>query len=42
VFRSVHPVQLAMPGGEEAAARAFFVEVLGMVRVPPRYGGNLP
>lgn len=27
----LHHVQLAMPAGEEAAARAFYVEVLGLV-----------
>jgi catechol 2,3-dioxygenase-like lactoylglutathione lyase family enzyme len=29
----VHHVQLAMPRGEEAAARAFFVDVLGMAGI---------
>jgi catechol 2,3-dioxygenase-like lactoylglutathione lyase family enzyme len=32
-FARLHHVQLAMPAGEEDAARAFFVGVLGMVEV---------
>ncbi len=37
VFDRLHHMQLAMPRGEESAARAFFVDVLGMVEVekPP-------
>jgi catechol 2,3-dioxygenase-like lactoylglutathione lyase family enzyme len=37
VFERLHHVQLAMPRGEESAARAFFVDVLGMIEVekPP-------
>jgi catechol 2,3-dioxygenase-like lactoylglutathione lyase family enzyme len=37
VFDRLHHVQLAMPAGKEAAARAFFVEVLAMTEVakPP-------
>jgi catechol 2,3-dioxygenase-like lactoylglutathione lyase family enzyme len=37
VFDRLHHVQLAMPRGEESAARAFFVEVLDMAEVdkPP-------
>jgi catechol 2,3-dioxygenase-like lactoylglutathione lyase family enzyme len=37
MFEAVHHVQLAMPRGQEAAARAFFVDVLGMTEVdkPP-------
>jgi catechol 2,3-dioxygenase-like lactoylglutathione lyase family enzyme len=37
VFHGLHHVQLAMPSGEEAAARAFFVGVLGMSEIakPP-------
>jgi catechol 2,3-dioxygenase-like lactoylglutathione lyase family enzyme len=36
-FDRLHHVQLAMPRGEEAAARAFFVDVLGMTEIqkPP-------
>lgn len=36
-FDRLHHMQLAMPKGEEAAARAFFVDVLGMDEVakPP-------
>ena len=36
-FDRLHHVQLAMPTGEEQAARAFFVGVLGMVEIdkPP-------
>ena len=36
-FDRLHHMQLAMPRGEESAARAFFVDVLGMVEVekPP-------
>jgi catechol 2,3-dioxygenase-like lactoylglutathione lyase family enzyme len=36
-FERVHHVQLAMPPGEEAAARAFFAGVLGLdeVEKPP-------
>ncbi|MGH3793493.1 MAG: hypothetical protein ACRDSP_01245 [Pseudonocardiaceae bacterium] len=30
---SVHHVQLAMPAGQEAAARAFLVDVLGMTQI---------
>jgi catechol 2,3-dioxygenase-like lactoylglutathione lyase family enzyme len=33
VFDSVHHVQLAMPRGAEVAARAFFVDVLGMPEI---------
>jgi catechol 2,3-dioxygenase-like lactoylglutathione lyase family enzyme len=33
VFDRVHHVQLAMPRGAEAAARAFFVDVLGMTEI---------
>jgi catechol 2,3-dioxygenase-like lactoylglutathione lyase family enzyme len=37
VFDGLHHMQLAMPRGEEAAARSFFVGVLGMVEIdkPP-------
>ncbi|MGY1605619.1 MULTISPECIES: VOC family protein [unclassified Geodermatophilus] len=37
MFEGLHHVQLAMPRGEEAAARAFFAGVLGMTEVdkPP-------
>jgi catechol 2,3-dioxygenase-like lactoylglutathione lyase family enzyme len=37
VFAGLHHVQLAMPPGEEAAARRFFVGVLGLAEVdkPP-------
>jgi catechol 2,3-dioxygenase-like lactoylglutathione lyase family enzyme len=37
VFEGLHHVQLAMPRGEEAAARRFFAGVLGMAEVdkPP-------
>ena len=37
VFEGLHHVQLAMPLGEEAAARAFYAGVLGMTEVekPP-------
>lgn len=36
-FDRLHHVQLAMPRGQEAVARAFFVEVLGMTEIqkPP-------
>jgi catechol 2,3-dioxygenase-like lactoylglutathione lyase family enzyme len=36
-FEKMHHVQLAMPRGEEAAARAFFAGVLGMAEIakPP-------
>jgi catechol 2,3-dioxygenase-like lactoylglutathione lyase family enzyme len=36
-FDRLHHVQLAMPRGQEAAARAFFVDVLGMTEIqkPP-------
>lgn len=33
MFDRVHHVQLAMPRGAEAAAQAFYVEVLGMTEV---------
>ena len=33
-FLALHHVQLAMPRGQEAAARAFFAEVLGIQEVP--------
>jgi catechol 2,3-dioxygenase-like lactoylglutathione lyase family enzyme len=33
VFDSVHHVQLAMPRGAEAAARAFFGDILGMTEI---------
>ena len=33
-FRAVDHVQLAMPRGQEAAARAFYVEALGMTELP--------
>jgi catechol 2,3-dioxygenase-like lactoylglutathione lyase family enzyme len=33
VVDSVHHVPLAMPRGEQAAARAFFVDVLGMTEI---------
>jgi len=32
-FQEIHHVQLAMPAGEEAAARAFYAGVLGMREV---------
>ncbi len=37
VFDRLHHMQLAMPKGEEKAARAFFVDVLGMMEIekPP-------
>lgn len=37
MFERVHHVQLAIPRGEEAAARRFFVAVLGMTEIdkPP-------
>jgi catechol 2,3-dioxygenase-like lactoylglutathione lyase family enzyme len=37
VFDGLHHTQLAMPRGEEAAARSFFVGVLGMAEIdkPP-------
>ena len=37
MFDRLHHIQLAMPGGEEAAARIFFLGVLGMTEVdkPP-------
>ena len=37
MFDGLHHMQLAMPSGEEEAARAFFVGVLGMVEIakPP-------
>ena len=34
MFDRLHHVQLAMPEGEEAAARRFFVDVLAMTEVP--------
>ena len=36
-FVGLHHMQLAMPAGEEEAARAFFVDVLGMAEIdkPP-------
>jgi catechol 2,3-dioxygenase-like lactoylglutathione lyase family enzyme len=36
-FEGLHHMQLAMPSGEEAAAREFFAGVLGMVEIekPP-------
>lgn len=33
-FERLHHVQLAMPRGQEAAGRAFFVDVLGMTEIP--------
>jgi len=33
-FSAIDHVQLAMPKGEEAAARRFYCEVLGMIEVP--------
>ena len=33
-FVCIDHVQLAMPAGQEAAARAFFCEVLGMSEIP--------
>lgn len=33
MLTSVHHVQLAMPSGQEAAAREFFVDVLGMTQI---------
>ena len=33
-FTAIDHVQLAMPVGGEAMARAFYVEVLGMIEVP--------
>jgi catechol 2,3-dioxygenase-like lactoylglutathione lyase family enzyme len=33
-FTDVDHVQLAMPRGEEAAARVFYVELLGMTELP--------
>ena len=37
MFKGLHHMQLAMPGGGEDAARQFFVGVLGMIEVqkPP-------
>ena len=37
VFEGLHHMQLAMPRGEEAAARSFFAGVLGMAEIekPP-------
>ena len=37
MFAGLHHVQLAMPAGQEARARAFFVDVLGMAEIdkPP-------
>ncbi len=37
MYDALHHVQLAMPAGQEDAARAFFVDVLGMTEVekPP-------
>lgn len=37
MFDRLHHIQLAMPGGEEAVARIFFLGVLGMTEVdkPP-------
>jgi catechol 2,3-dioxygenase-like lactoylglutathione lyase family enzyme len=37
VFEGLHHAQLAMPRGQEAAARSFFVGVLGMAEIdkPP-------
>ena len=37
VFAGIHHVQLVMPAGREAVARAFFVGVLGMTEIekPP-------
>lgn len=34
MIRSLHHVQLAMPRGREADARAFYCDVLGMVEQP--------
>jgi catechol 2,3-dioxygenase-like lactoylglutathione lyase family enzyme len=34
VFRGFHHLQLAMPPGEEGAARQFFVGVLGLEEIP--------
>jgi hypothetical protein len=33
VFAGLHHVQLAMPEGQEARARAFFVDVLGITEI---------
>jgi catechol 2,3-dioxygenase-like lactoylglutathione lyase family enzyme len=33
-FVAIDHVQLAMPAGQEAQARAFFAEVLGMTEIP--------
>jgi hypothetical protein len=33
-FRAIDHVQLAMPVGEEAAARKFYCELLGMAEMP--------
>jgi catechol 2,3-dioxygenase-like lactoylglutathione lyase family enzyme len=33
VFKGLHHAQLAMPRGEEAAARDFYAGVLGMTEV---------
>ena len=33
-FAAIDHVQLAMPKGEEAAARRFYCEVLGMIEIP--------
>jgi catechol 2,3-dioxygenase-like lactoylglutathione lyase family enzyme len=37
MFTPLHDVQLAMPGGQGAKARRFFVDVLGMAEIdkPP-------
>ncbi len=42
VFDRLHHMQLAMPKGEEQAARAFFVDVLGMMEIekPPPLKGR--
>jgi catechol 2,3-dioxygenase-like lactoylglutathione lyase family enzyme len=34
MYPGLHHVQLAMPPGEEPAARQFFVDVLGMEEIP--------
>lgn len=34
MFKRVHHVQLAMPSGGEAEARAFFIRTLGMEELP--------
>lgn len=38
-FRAIDHVQLAMPAGQEEAARAFFVGVLGMTETPKPESG---